>query len=339
LKLRIADCGLRIGLRIGFRIGLRVGLRIGLRRGLGIGAAVLLSGSVLVVHAQTGTRRAAGDARLAEATRALSAGDTTRAMTLAKAALAQQPNDPRVHVLIARAHIRNADFDAAYLQLRRALRVAPHNADVLYYMGVVSARLAEQQLLHLAQIAPESARVHQLQAEALEAQERRSAAEEEYQAALLVKPDLLEALLGLAKLKRIRLACEEAIPLYEKAETIRPTFDGAYGLGVCYGYLQRDDEAVGKFAAATRRDPKAAVAWVGLGTSLAKTGRAAEGIPKLQQAIALEPKMGEAYYALGMAYQAARQPELAQKAFRQAEQLGGTLDSGSAPAESPRPPQ
>ena len=46
----------------------------------------------------------------------------------------------------------------------------------------------------------------------------------------------------------------------------------------------------------------AAVAWVGLGTSLAKAGRAAEGIPKLQQAIALEPKMGEAYYALGMAY-------------------------------------
>ena len=112
---------------------------------------------------------------------------------------------------------------------------------------------------------------------------------------------------ALARLKRIRLACDDAIPLYEQAETVRPTFDGAYGLGVCYGYLQRDDEAVGKFEAATRRDPKAAVAWVGLGTSLAKTGRAAEGIPKLQHAIALEPKMGEAYYALGMAYQAARQ--------------------------------
>ena len=83
------------------------------------------------------------------------------------------------------------------------------------------------------------------------------------------------------------------------------------------------------------------MAWVGLGTSLAKTGRAAEGIPKLQQAIALEPKMGEAYYALGMAYQAARQPELAQKAFRQAEQLGGTLDSGQRrPApDTPPPPQ
>ena len=197
-------------------------------------------------------------------------------------------------------------------------------------MGLVSARLAEQQLLRLAEMAPESARVHQLQAEALEAQDRRSAAEEEYEAALKAKPDLLDALLPLAKLKRIRLACEDAIPLDEKSRGgPARRFDGAYGLGVCYAYLQRDEEAVGKFEAATRRDPKAAVAWVGLGTSLAKSGRPAEGIAKLQHAIALEPKMGEAYYALGMAYQAARQTELAQKAFRQAEQLGGTLDAGS----------
>ena len=299
---------------------------------------VLLSPAVS--QAQTAAKPA-GDTRLAEATRALSAGDAEKALALGKAVLGLQPNNPRVHVLIARAHIRNADFDAAYQQLRRALRIAPRNEDVLYYLGLVSARLAEQQLLHLAQVAPESARVHQLQAEALEAQERRAAAEEEYEAALKVKPDLLEALLGLAKLKRIRLACEEAIPLYEKAETLRPSFDGAYGLGVCYGYLQRDDEAVGKFDEATRRDPKAAIAWVGFGTSLAKTGRAADGIAKLQQAIALEPKMGEAYYALGMAYQAARQPELAQKAFRQAEALGGTLDAGtpSSQPDTPRPPK
>lgn len=298
---------------------------------------LVLSGAALV-QAQTAAKRALADTRLGEATRALSAGDTARALALGKDYLAQHPNDVPAHVLIARAHIRNADFDAAYQQLRRALRIAPRNEDVLYYLGVVSARLAEQQLLRLAEMAPESARVHQLQAEALEAQERRSAAEEEYEAALKVKPDLVDALLGLAKLKRIRLACEDAIALYEKAETIRPTFDGAYGLGVCYSYLQRDDEAVAKFDAATRRDPQAAVAWVGLGTSLAKTGRAAEGIPKLQQAITLEPKMGEAYYALGMAYQAARQPELAQKAFRQAEQLGGTLDSGSTPSAPDAPP-
>lgn len=289
-------------------------------------------------HAQPAPNRSVADTRLIEAARALSAGDAARASTLGKAYLAGHPGDPRAFVLIARVAISTGDLNAAYQQLRRAMRIAPRNEDVLYYMGLVSARLAEQELLRLAQMAPDSARVHQLQAEALEAQDRRAAAEEEYEAALKVKPDLIDALLPLAKLKRIRLACEDAIPLYEKAEALSPTFDGAYGLGVCYGYLQRDEEAVGRFEAATRRDPKAAVAWVGLGTSLAKTGRPADGIPKLQHAIALEPKMGEAYYALGMAYQAARQPELAKKAFQQAEQLGGTLDSGAGPS-APRPPQ
>jgi tetratricopeptide (TPR) repeat protein len=302
------------------------------------GATVILTiafvGALGLANAQT-PKRAPEDARLIEAARALSAGDGDRALALVTDRLTRNPADPRARVLAARVHISRGDFDAAYLQLRRALRAAPRDVDVLYYLGLVSGRLAEQQFGHLAQAAPESARVHQLQAESLEAQEKRSAAETEYEAALKVKPDLMDALLALGRLKRIRLACDEAIALYEKAETLRPTFEGAYGLGVCYGYLQRDDEAAVRFEQAIRRDPKAAVAWVGLGTSLTKTGRATEAIPKLQQAIALEPKMGEAYYALGMAYQSARQPALAQKAFQQAQQLGGTLDAGSAPEISP----
>jgi len=303
---------------------------------------VVCAGASTAAHAQA-PRRAAVDTRLTEAGRALSAGDAARALALATEYLSRHPADPRARVLAARAHISRGDFDAAYLQLRRALRGAPRDVDVLYYLGLVSGRLAEQQFGRLVQMAPESARVHQLQAESLEAQEKRSAAETEYEAALKVKPDLMDALLALGKLKRIRLACEDAIALYERAETIRPTFEGAYGLGVCYGYLQRDEEAAVRFEQAIKRDPKAAVAWVGLGTSLTKTGRASDAIPKLQQAIALEPQMGEAFYALGMAYQSAGQPALAQKAFRQAEQVGGTLDSGSAPATqppaTPPPPQ
>ncbi len=65
----------------------------------------------------------------------------------------------------------------------------------------------------------------------LEVQQRNADAEKEYATALEAKPELLEALLALAKLKRIRLACEEALGLYDRAESIRPTFDAAYGLG------------------------------------------------------------------------------------------------------------
>ena len=109
--------------------------------------------------------------------------------------------------------------------------------------------------------------------------------------------------------------------LYEKAEAIRPTFDAAYGLGVCLGYLQNDQLAVKHFEQAVQRNPSAAVAWAGLGTSLVKLGRTSDGIAKLQRAIALAPDMDEAHYMLGMAYQAAGDPVRAQESFKKAEQL------------------
>jgi len=170
-------------------------------------------------------------------------------------------------------------------------------------------------------VAPDSARAHQLQAETLEAQQRRDDAEKEYAAALAAKPDLLEALLALAKLKRIRLACEEAVQLYDRAEAIQPSFEAAYGLGVCHSYLQDDRRAVEHFEKAVRRNPSAAVAWAGLGTSLVRLRRIAEGITKLQRAILLEPKMYDAQYMLGMAYQASGDAIRAQEAFKRAEQL------------------
>jgi tetratricopeptide (TPR) repeat protein len=261
------------------------------------------------------------DPALAEASRALAAGDAERAFLLGTNYLERHPGDVRAQVLLVRVHMDRGEWDDAYRMASRAVRAHPADVDALYYLGLVTRRQAADQFQRLVQIAPDSARVHQLQAEMFEAQERRADAEKEYGAALEAKPDLLEALLGLGKLKRIRLACEEAIQLYDKAESIRPTFDAAYGLGVCHSYLQNDERAVKKFEQAVQRSPSAAVAWAGLGTSLVKLRRTAEGIAKLQRAIALEPGMSEAHYMLGMAYQASGDAARAQDAFKKAEQL------------------
>jgi tetratricopeptide (TPR) repeat protein len=257
------------------------------------------------------------------ASRALAAGDTDRALSLAKAYVQRYPNDVAGQVLLIRVYLERNEIDAAYLAAAGAVRRHPADTNLLYYFGLVTRGLAAQEFERLASIAPGSARMHQLQAELFEAQQRRADAEKEYAAALAIKPDLLEALLGLAKLQRIRLACEEARTLYERAEAVRPTFDGAYGLGVCLGYLQNDQQAVRHFEQATERDPSAAVAWTGLGTSLVKLGRTADGIAKLLRAIALAPDMDEAHYMLGMAYQASGDPIRAQESFKKAEQLRG----------------
>ena len=80
-------------------------------------------------------------------------------------------------------------------------------------MGEVSGQLAAATFDRLNTEAPGSARVQQLQGETLEAQERRSEAEAAYEAAVKLDPNLLEAVLALAKLKRIRLASDDAMPL------------------------------------------------------------------------------------------------------------------------------
>ena len=281
----------------------------------------------------------AGDAdqRLAEISSAVSAGEDARAMDLGTQYVRHHPGDARARVLLARVHIRRGDFDAAYTQLRRALRDDGRNVDALYYLGLVSARLAELQFQRLVELAPGSARVHQLNAESLEAQDRRAAAEAAYEAALEVDPDLLEALLGLAKLKRFRHACQEAIGLYERAERLRQTFDGAYGLGVCYGDVDRDEQAAARFEEAIRRDSGAAIAWAGLGSTLTRLARPLEAIARLQRAIELEPAMIEAHYALGFAYQAAGREEQAREAFTRARQLGSAASGAKSGPDPPAP--
>ncbi len=268
-----------------------------------------------------GKRARAQDLRVAEGERALARGDAARALELADAAVAARPAGVAARLLAARAHAAREEYEASWAQLDAVLTASPRNVDALALMGEVSGQLAAATFDRLNTEAPGSARVQQLQGETLEAQERRSEAEAAYEAAVKLDPNLLEAVLALAKLKRIRLACDDAMPLYERAERIRPTFDAAYGLGFCLASMQEDAKAVEHFRHAVARDPRAAVGWSGLGNSLVKTGQAAEGIAALKRALSIEPRMTDGWYMLGLAYQAANEPALSKDAFARAEAL------------------
>jgi tetratricopeptide (TPR) repeat protein len=310
--------------------------RVGQRGLAGLFVAAMLT-SATPLRAQQPVGKPPLASQLAEASRALAAGDPVRALELGSAYLKRRPADAEARVLMARAHLERNELDAAYEHLRRALRAAPRNVDALYYLGLVTGRMAQAEFQRLFTMAPDSPRVHQLMAESLEAQERRTEAEAEYEAALRGKPDLLDALLGLAKLKRIRLDCDGAIELYTKAEAIRPTFDGAYGLGTCYLRRQENEGALDRFQQAVDRNPHAAVAWVGLGSAMLGLGRASDAIGRLQHAVQLEPGMSEAHYVLGRAYQAAGDSARAQEAFAAAERLR-TAARRKPPDSSERPP-
>jgi tetratricopeptide (TPR) repeat protein len=285
--------------------------------------AGLVAAGLMLAAAGAGAQAPApkADTRLAQAQRALTRGELARAFELGSAYVKAHPREAAGRLLLARVHLERDELEQAYEELDRALRADPRNVDVLAYLGLVSAQLSASAFERLATEAPGSARVLQLQGETFEAQDRRRDAEAAYEAALKVQPNLLDALLQLARLKRIRLACEEAIPLYERAEAVTPTFDAAYGLGFCLGYLQDHAAAVARFEQALKRDPKAAVAWSGLGTALVNVRRTADGIAALRRAVTLEPGMSEAWYMLGMAYQAAGDAVRSKEAFGEVEKL------------------
>jgi len=260
-------------------------------------------------------------AAVVAATAALAAGDLDRAAALAGGHLRQHPRSAAARVVLARVHMARGDLDAAWRELDRAAADHPRDVDALYYLGQVSAQLAAEQFERLAQQSPTPARGHQVLAESLEAQERRSEAEREYQAALDAKPDLLEALLGLARLQRIRLDCDGAKTFYARAEAVRPTFEAAYGMGACLLREQAHEPARAQFEKAVARDPRSVVALVGLGSALLGLNRAVEAIVPLERAVAIEPVMDDGWYVLGRAYQAAGRPEPAQRAFATVERL------------------
>jgi tetratricopeptide (TPR) repeat protein len=299
-----------------------IGARISRRWSSGALAGLLfVAGAATQAAGQSPAKTAARDTGLAEATRALNAGDTTRAFDLATAYLKRHPGATSARVLLARIHLGRDELDAAYLQLERALRANPRDVDALYYFGLVTSQLAAQRFDALVERAPDSARAKQLLAESLEAQDRRTEAEAAWEAALAANPKLLDALLGLAKLKRIRLDCDGAIALYARAEAVAPTFEAAYGLGSCYLRQQQLDAALPQFERAMARDPRDAVARVGFASTLLGLDRTSDAIVALERAIELEPAMSEAWYLLGRAQQASGNRAAAQEAFARAEQL------------------
>jgi tetratricopeptide (TPR) repeat protein len=271
--------------------------------------------------ARNGPATEAAGAAVTAATSALAAGDIDRAASLAGGHLRQYPRSASARVVLARVHMARGDLDAAWRELRRASVDHPRDVDVLYYLGQVSAQLAAEHFERLTQQSPMPARGHQLLAESLEAQERRSDAEREYEMALAKKPDLLDALLGLARLQRIRLDCEGAKALYARAEAVRPTFEAAYGTGTCLLREHAHEAARAQFDKALARDPRSVVALVGLGSALLGLHRPAEAIVPLERAVAIEPAMDDGWYVLGRACQAAGRPEQAQRAFATVERL------------------
>jgi tetratricopeptide (TPR) repeat protein len=259
---------------------------------------------------------------LRESERALLQGDAARAERLVARWLTTHPQDASAQVLLARAVLAQGKFQAAYQHLRHALMLDPNNIDALYYLGMVATALTQMEYQQLFALAPNSERVHQLQAESLHAQEKLTEAEAEYNAALEANPLSVEVLVALGDLKRSQSHFKQAAAYYTRALELAPNdYDALYGLGACLAYQQDHGQAATYFRRALIVEPKAVDAQFALGSSLFQLKKYNEAETELQIVVRQEPKLRQAYFLLGQIYQRSGRQEEARAAFTKFEQL------------------
>jgi len=247
---------------------------------------------------------------------ALDRGDFRSAGQLAHAILRRDPASAPAHVLLARAHLGLNEGGAALQQLRAALRRDPNSADALYYVVKVTGILSQQEFASVAALAPDSARTHQITAEALEARGDAAGAEREYLAALEKKPGTAYIMNALGDLKRHERQYDDALAWYTKVlEKDQDNYDALYGSGACRRLSHVPEEALPFFRRALKVDPSSVAAKMALGESLLFTGRAQEAVPLLEEAAKAGPRIRRLQALLARAYQATGRAEDAERVF------------------------
>jgi tetratricopeptide (TPR) repeat protein len=184
----------------------------------------------------------------------------------------------------------------------------PHDPEVLYAATHAYSDLSMRSSQDLAQEAPFSFQVHQLNAEALELQSKWDEAAAEYRKILEINPMLpgIHARLGRALLSKpgpSPTEVDQARKNFEEELEIDPRNPTAeYVLGQLAADSNDSSTAIRHFQRATKLDAGFAEAYLGLGTSLNSAKRFPEAIVALEAYEKLAPDSPTGHYQLAFAY-------------------------------------
>jgi Flp pilus assembly protein TadD len=232
-------------------------------------------------------------APLDEAKAALTAQDSTKAITVLEKAVADEPGSAAAHILLGQAYFRaerkddaEKQFSAGFTLDQAASLVADSpSAEEQFLVGNVYAKLGTS--------ATSKTESDARFAQALGA----------YQATLKIQPDKAGAdtNMGVGYYQTGRL--HEAIGQFKQAlELDAKDAETHYLLGAAY--VQKDDvaEAAAEFNTALTLKPELVPAYIGLGNVDLLNKKFDQAVAALEKAIALQPDSPEALFALGQAY-------------------------------------
>jgi tetratricopeptide (TPR) repeat protein len=265
---------------------------------------------------------------------AVERGEFASAARLAHGYVRLHPASVPARILLARAYMGLNNGTAALLELREAIRREPDNLEALYYISKLAGVLSQMEFGEVSQIAPDSARMHQIQAEALEARGDAAGAEKQYLAALERRPETAAIMNALGDLMRLQKDYDSALAWYAQALQRDPeSYDALYGTGACYRYARSPQEALPMFRRALKADPSSLAAKMALGESLLMTGDSQHALPLLEVAAKADPNLRRLQFLLGRAYRDLGRTEEARKAFERVRALTKPEESDQVATE------
>jgi tetratricopeptide (TPR) repeat protein len=238
---------------------------------------------------------------------------------------------------------RHADAAAVALQLTHFY---PDDPEILYHASRVHANFAFVTLRSLAKVAPDSLWVHLAAGEANESQGLDDAALKEYRAVVAIDPKRpgIHFRIGRVLLARAERAANipgaESDAMKEFAQELAndPTnANSAYEIAEIHRKGGDLREARTFFETALAHYPDFEDALVGLGRTLVALQQPRLAIPRLNRAIALNPRSEVAYYQLAQAHRALGDTAGQEKALAAFERLRIAADQASATTTLARP--
>jgi Tfp pilus assembly protein PilF len=183
----------------------------------------------------------------------------------------------------------------------------PRDPEILYLTVHTYSDLSVRASQTLLFTNPGAYQVHELNAEAMETQEKWEEAAEEYRMALTQNPNApgIHFRLGRLILSKPETPAtrEEARKEFEEELRIDPSSAGSeFVLAELARQAENYTEAINRFKRALQLDTMFADAYIGLGRSLLAADRAAEAVSPLEHAAKLQPDNPTAHFMLANAY-------------------------------------
>jgi tetratricopeptide (TPR) repeat protein len=198
---------------------------------------------------------------------------------------------------------------------------APQIPEINYLLGLSYKEVALEKLVHMVQLAPESARAHQVLGDAYFAEQRFEDAAGDYEAAVKLEPGNpdLHFLLGSTYFKQTQFSL--ALECFNRALRLDPLNAEAYLMqGDALVQLGETQEALAPLNRSLELNPSLDRAHVLLGKVYGAQGKLDESLKQLEKG-AIADKDGSVHYQLFMLYRKLNQPEKAAIALRASQKL------------------